>query len=312
MRLRVVQMRWEAERIVSLELVDAAGGMLPPWTAGAHVDVVLKSGLVRQYSLCGAPDDLRSYTVAVLHDPAGRGGSAEIHTGLRVGDEVEVRGPRNHFGLVPATRYVFVAGGIGITPILPMVEKLEREGAPWTLYYLGRTRPAMAFRERLATYGASVHVLPDDEAHGTNVDLIIERARGAHVYCCGPSGLIKVVEDRCGARGMAADCHVERFAVTPPASGEVSGNAPFTAVLASTGREIEVGADRTLLQCLLEGGVDLLFSCEEGVCGSCEVKVLDGIPLHRDSVLSPKEQAKCDRMMACVSRSKTPRIVLGL
>jgi ferredoxin-NADP reductase len=310
MKLRVAQMRYEADRVVSLELVDPAGQPLPEWSPGAHVDLVLPSGLVRQYSMCGDPDERCVYRVAVLHDMASRGGSREVHSTVRVGDVLEVRGPRNHFELVPSDRYVFIAGGIGITPILPMVEKAAARGDDWTLYYLGRSRASMGFRERLLRHGDRVTLLPDDEPHGMTLQRIVASAQGASVYCCGPTGLIEAIESTCEQAGMREHCHVERFAPAP--SADSGHDSPFTAVLARSGREVEVPSGRSLLQCLIDDGVDMLFSCEEGMCGCCEVKVLEGEPLHCDSVLSERERAAGDRMMVCVSRAKTQRLVLDL
>ncbi len=311
MHVSVVQMKLEADNIVSLDLRRADGGDLPPWSPGAHVDVVLKSGLVRQYSLCGTPADLSAYRIAVLREAAGRGGSREIHDSLRLGDVVELRGPRNHFALGAAERYVFIAGGIGITPILPMIEEVAARNAAWSLFYFGRTAGTMAFRQMLGRHGGHVAILPDDRPHGIGLDRIIWAAQGADIYCCGPAGLIQAVESRCAEAGIADRCHVERFApVAPPAEAE-TGEA-FTAVIASTGQEIAVPADRSLLHCLLDHGVDVLFSCEEGMCGSCEVRVLDGQPLHRDAVLNDKEKAQGDRLMVCVSRARSKRLVLKL
>lgn len=372
-RLRLRGMRWEAEGVVSLELDDPAGGELPPWEPGAHLDLVLPSGTVRQYSLCGDPHDRTRYRVAVLRVADGRGGSREVHDALRVGMELEVRGPRNAFALEPAERYVFVAGGIGITPIVAMVREAARSGAEWTLLYGGRTRASMAFVEELeelaagapravgavgasangaahagiaggvagatcangaaragraggaavASGGGRLLILPEDEHGLLDLDRALELADGGPLYCCGPAPLIDALEARCAAAGCPEALRVERFApaakpATDAASGGAAagdgagGGATFRVTLARSGVELEVGPEQSIMEAARAAGVDVPSSCEQGICGTCETRVLDGLPDHRDQLLTPEEQARGETMMVCVSRARSASLTLDL
>jgi len=290
--------------VVQLELVDPTGASLPEWAPGAHVDLHLPGGHLRQYSLCGDPADRERWHVTVLREPEGRGGSACVHDKVAVGDELAVAGPRNHFPLVDAPAHLFVAGGIGITPIRPMIAELERRGRPWRLVYGGRTRASMAYLDELSGDGR-VEVCPQDEVGLLDLDAALGAAPAdAAVYCCGPEGLLRAVEQRVSADRL----HVERFAPKP-----VTGvDAPFEVTLGSSGRTVPVPAGCSILAALEGAGVAVLSSCQEGTCGTCETGVLDGVPDHRDSVLTPAEQAAGDVMMICVSRAASPRLVLDL
>jgi ferredoxin-NADP reductase len=259
---------------------------------------------VRQYSLCGDPADRKCWQVAVLREPDGRGGSACVHDKLTPGDHLDTTHPRNHFPLVDADSYLFIAGGIGITPILPMLAEAR---APWRLTYGGRTRESMAFGDELARYGERVSVWPQDEYGLLNLDTLLGAPRpAAAVYCCGPEPLLRAVEQRCAPDVL----HVERFS---PVADDRPADAPFQVELASSGRVIDVPAGISILTAVRDAGLEVLSSCEEGTCGTCETGVLDGIPDHRDSVLTAAERATAtDIMMICVSRAKTPRLVLDL
>lgn len=297
-----------AEGVVALSLADARGGRLPPWEPGAHVDLVLGPALVRQYSLCGDPADRGSWRVAVLREPDGRGGSAHVHDRLPVGSSVRVRGPRNNFPLAEAPSYLFVAGGIGITPILPMVHQAAATGARWRLLYGGRRRESMAFLGELEGYGDRVRVCPEDETGLLDLDAALGAAGpGTAVYCCGPEPLIAALESRRTAGWPAGTLHVERF------RGAVAGaSEAFEVELKRSGHALPVPADRSILEVVEEAGVAVLSSCREGICGTCETEVLSGVPEHRDALLTPAEQAAGDTMMICVSRSRTPRLTLDL
>lgn len=303
-----------ADGVVLLTLRGGSGVQLPQWEPGAHVDLMLTDELVRQYSLCGDPRDRSVLQVAVLRESAGRGGSAHVHDVLAEGDTVHVRGPRNHFPLEPAKRYVFLAGGIGITPMLPMIDQVETEGADWLLVYGGRSRGSMAFRAELEqTYPGRVTVHPQDEAGLLDLAAILaepgETAADIAVYCCGPEGLLAAVEEHCN-RWPHGALHLERFA---PKAGAMDGpKESFDVELAHTGIVLTVPAERSILDVLWDAGVEILSSCGEGTCGTCEVKVIDGAPEHRDAVLTDDEQEANDAMMVCVSRSRTPRLVLDL
>lgn len=312
--LLVRQVRLEAKAVVSLQLVDPAGGALPSWQPGAHLDLVLPSGLIRQYSLCGDPEETHSYTVAVLRETRGRGGSAEIHDSALVGRELKVRGPRNHFALTPANGYVFLAGGIGITPILAMIRSAAARGLPWHLYYGGRDLAHMAFREELLVLGGDqVHLLPQ-ATHGLpDFTAILGGQPPDHlVYACGPEGMLRAAEEACSAATPPRDFRSERFAVATKATPEPADRGTFTVVLKRSGISLTVPPDRTLLEVVREALPDTPYSCEEGYCGTCETRVIDGLPEHNDQILSPEERARSRTMMICVGRSHTPELILDL
>lgn len=300
----------EATGVVSLLLRHPGGGDLPTWEPGAHIDVLLNDDLVKQYSLCGNPADRRAWQIAVLREPAGRGGSAYVHDKLTEGTAVRVRGPRNHFALRPATRYLFIAGGIGITPILPMTAAAEAAGADWTLLYGGRTRSSMAFSSRLAEFGDRVRTAPQDEAGLLDLAALLDApSSDTLVYCCGPEPLLDAVEERCRNWPTGA-LHVERFKArqaNPDAASE-----GFELVLHRSGLTLTVPPDRSILETARDAGAQVLYSCTEGTCGTCETDILEGEADHRDSVLTPEEQAANETMMICVSRCRGSRLVLDL
>ena len=302
-----------ADGVVSLTLRRPDGGTLPAWTPGAHIDVLLEGdadGLVRQYSLCGQPAERGSWQIAVLREPQGRGGSAYVHDHLREGSTVRVRGPRNNFPLRPATRHLFVAGGVGITPILPMVEAAEAAGADWSLLYGGRTRTSMAFLDRLAAHGERVLVRPQDEYGLLDLAAHLDVPKeGTLVHACGPEPLLRAVQEQC-AGWPPGTLGVERFA--PVAATESGAAAAFELELVRSGLTLTVPPDRSVLETVEEAGVTVDFSCREGTCGTCETDVLDGTPDHRDSLLTEDERAAGDTMLICVSRSCGPRLVLDL
>ncbi|WP_224390462.1 PDR/VanB family oxidoreductase [Pseudonocardia sp. ICBG1293] len=301
MELMVHERRDEADGVVSLTLVRADGADLPAWSPGAHVDVHLTASLTRQYSLCSDPGDRRRWRIGVLREPGGRGGSQYVLDKVHAGDIVEVGAPRNHFELVRAPRYVFVAGGIGITPILPMVAQAERDGADWTLLHGGRSRTSMAFTAELARYGGRVTIAPQDEVGLPDLDtlLAVPRADTA-VYACGPGPLLDAVAERTAA--WPAGClHVERFA--PAAHRDTAPGETFVVEFAASGVRVTVGPDRSILAAAQAAGVRADFSCGEGTCGSCEAPLLAGHVDHRDSVLDDDEREAQDCLMICVSRA---------
>ncbi|MDQ0773224.1 ferredoxin-NADP reductase [Streptomyces aurantiacus] len=307
-----------ADGVLALTLRHPLGEELPVWEPGAHIDVVLGPGLERQYSLCGDPADRHTWRVAVLREPDGRGGSAHVHGQLAAGGKVRVRGPRNHFALRPSPRYLFVAGGIGITPILPMLAAAEAAGARWTLLYGGRTRDSMAFTEELKRYGDRVRLAPQDESGLLDLDSLLDTPRpDTLVYCCGPGPLLDAVEERC-ARWPAGSLHVERFqpkvqeAGETGEAGEAGADTAFEVVLERSGHTLTVPADVSVLDTVRAAGVEVLFSCTEGTCGTCETDVLDGTPDHRDSVLTDEERGAGETMLICVSRCHGKRLVLDL
>lgn len=299
-----------ADGVVELDLVRPDGGRLPSWQPGAHVDVVLGEGLSRQYSLCGDPADAHAWRIAVLLDRETRGGSRAIHESVHEGTTLEVRGPRNRFELRPAARYVFIAGGIGITPILPMIGAVAAAGHEWELHYGGRTAASMAYAAELAErHGDRVRLVPEDEAGLLDLDTILTgRPLGTSVYCCGPAPLLDAVRDRT-KMWPAGTVRTETF------RAEVDQGSPgeaFEVELASTGTVFTVGPDQSILDVLVANQVDVLSSCEEGTCGTCETGILSGTADHRDTVLEPEEQAANTSLMICVSRASCPRLVLDL
>ena len=303
-----------ANGVVALTLARPGGGRLPDWTPGAHIDLVLPDGTIRQYSLCGDRWDAHTYRIAVRREPDGPGGSgasAWIHDRVRPGDLVGMGGPRNNFPLVPAGRYLFIAGGIGITPLVPMVAQASMLAADWTLLYAGRTRASMPFLGELSHLGANrLRVFAGDA--GQRLDLgawLGEPRPDTAVYCCGPDRLLAEVRDRCAAWPRHA-LRTERF--TPAAAPAAAGGGPFEVELARTGATVSVRPGVSVLDAALGAGASVLSSCRRGLCGTCEVTVLDGRPAHRDSLLDDDERAGGDSMFICVSRSAGGRLVLDL
>ncbi|MGW1210195.1 PDR/VanB family oxidoreductase [Streptomyces sp. NPDC002499] len=299
LRLLVAGHETVADGVVQLRL---EGRDLPRWEPGAHLDLVLPSGLVRQYSLCGDPADTSSYTVATRLVEDGRGGSREVHEQVREGMELEVRGPRNRFPLVDAPAHVFVAGGIGITPVLPMLRALG-DGTEWRLLYCGRTRASMPFLAEIEKLGGGgrVTVVAEDEAGLPDLDgLLADVPEDAAVYCCGPEGLMAAVAER------IPRVHLERFA--PRVSSD--GNSEFEVELRRSGRTLTVPADSTVLAAVRAELPDTAYSCAQGFCGTCQQRVLEGEVDHRDELLTDAERA--DSMLICVSRARSDRLVLDM
>jgi ferredoxin-NADP reductase len=303
-----------AEGVVVLDLAHPENEDLPRWGPGAHIDLILDDGLTRQYSLCGDPLDSEVWRVGVLLDPNSRGGSRYVHQNLDEGATVRVRGPRNHFPLVDAQHYRFIAGGIGITPILAMIEAAERAGHDWTLLYGGRTRASMAFAEDLAErYPERVTVWPQDERGLLDLESLFKNPEdNTLVYCCGPEALLGAVEQH-SAHWPAGILHIERFAAKAPTAEEAAEALDqFEVVCQRSGVTFEITSDQSILEVLEEADIPILGSCYEGVCGTCEARVLAGTPDHRDSVLNDTERAAGEVMLVCVSRSRSERLVLDL
>jgi ferredoxin-NADP reductase len=308
-QLVILSAKQEAEDVRSLTLRDPAGEPLPGWNPGAHIDVTTPGGLTSQYSLCGGEPG-RTWQIAALLKRDGKGVSRYLHEKAQPGTLLAVSAPRNHFELVPAGSYLFIAGGIGITPILPMLGSSSTQGVPWRLVYGGRRKSSMAFLEQLKRYNDHVQVLPEDE-HGLLplVDLIHKSDPDGAIYCCGPAPLISAVEAIARDRKLAPP-HVERFAAVEIAPGAVNGS--FEVELAKTGRTIKVAANQTILEALEANGVCAEASCREGVCGTCETAVVAGEIDHRDCVLSEAERKAGRSMMICVSRARSARLTLDV
>ncbi|WP_290513041.1 PDR/VanB family oxidoreductase [Aeromicrobium sp.] len=309
--VRVEAKAMVAEGVVAVSLREVNDRPLPRWEPGAHVDLVLDKAPSRQYSLCGDPEDPHLWRLGILRDPEGSGGSLYVHDELQVGDLVRVRGPRNNFRLVASPRYLFIVGGIGITPILPMIAAAEAAGAEWELVYGGRERASMAFLDELADHGGDrVRVAPQDEVGLLDLEALLGAPRpDTLVYCCGPEALLNAVEQRCTG-WPSGSLHVERFYAKPLTEPVLSDS--FEVYLAQSQVTLTVAPDESILDLVEQAGIVVLSSCAEGICGTCETPVLEGVPDHRDSVLDEDERGANDCMMICVSRACTPRLVLDL
>ncbi|MBF6204035.1 oxidoreductase [Streptomyces gardneri] len=289
----------EAADVVSLTLRAADGGPLPAWRPGAHVDVFLPSGRQRQYSLCGDPADRFRYRIAVRLIPEGGGGSREIHRSLRVGDPLRIRGPRNAFTFIDAPSYLFLAGGIGITPILPMVEAAGTRGC---LVYVGRSRETMPFLADLP----DAEIRPDDEFGPPDVAALLSRAEpGAAVYVCGPPPMLEAAQRCMFELNPTGSLHTERFSALPVVDG-----AEFDLTLIRTGATVRVGADESALTAIHRALPNAPYSCRQGFCGTCKVTVVDGAVDHRDRLLTAPEREK--QMLVCVSRAAGDHLVVDL
>ena len=305
----------EALDIVALELASVSGEPLPPFTAGAHIDLVLGNGLIRSYSLANDPAETDRYVVAVHRDPASRGGSAYVHDVVAVGDRIEVHGPRNNFELVEnAPTVVLIAGGIGITPLWSMIQRLESLGRSWKLFYAVRSRSRCAYEKAIAALEASspgrVHFHFNDEQGGALIDLpaiLAALASDAHVYCCGPNPMLEAFEQATAGRNPCT-VHLEWFRGHTPAATE----GGYSVVLSRSGRTFRIPAGKSVLDVLIEAGLDIAYSCREGVCGACQTNVLEGEPDHRDSYLTPHEKRSGKTMLICCSGATGDRLVLDM
>lgn len=300
-----------ADGVIALTLTDPAGMELPQWSPGAHIDLILSPELTRQYSLCGSTRDLRSYRIGVLRDPRSRGGSQHVHEQLQEGTTVRVRGPRNHFPFIDSPEYLFIAGGIGITPMLPMIASAEAIGADWRLVYGGRSRDSMGFLDELAAYGDRVTVHPQDEVGHLPLNTILAEPRtDVQIYSCGPGPLLDALESA-SAHWPAGSLHIERFAAKdlPASAGALES---FEVVCQRSGVTLKIGPSQSILDAAQDAGIKVLSSCRAGVCGTCDVDVLDGQPDHRDSVLSAAEKASNEFMLVCISRSLSAQLVLDM
>ena len=311
LQLRLQSVTYATRDILVYEFVHPEGASLPAVSPGAHVDVHLANGITRSYSLLHADAAPERYVVGVKLDPNSRGGSRYMHEQLRVGTLVALSQPRNHFPLKEdAAHTVLIAGGIGITPVLCMARQLERLGASWELWYASRSRADLAFLPELAQFGQRVRLHIDDEAHAVlDMAAIVKAAPAhAHFYCCGPGPMLTAYEAAASSR-TPDTVHLERFGATkmPSTSGE-----GFVVQLARTGVELHVPMQSTLLAVLTDNGISIDSSCEAGICGCCEIGVLDGEVDHRDDVLTPAQRAGNKSMMACCSRAKNGRLVLDL
>jgi cytochrome P450/ferredoxin-NADP reductase len=309
--VRVAEVCREADGVARITLEDLHGRVMPSWSPGAHIDVVAGDH-VRKYSLCGDAADRRTLQIAVLRDPAGRGGSVYIHDAVRAGDLIRIRGPKNYFRLdETADDVLLIAGGIGITPVIAMADRLKRLGRTYAINYTGRSRRAMAFLDRLQhDHGHRLTVYAKDEGQRLDLSaLVAARGAGTCVYACGPERLLTPLAALMS--GESERLRVEHFS-SAEARRDARRDTGFDVELQDTKLAVHVAAGETLLQALRGVGIDLASDCEEGLCGSCEVHVLNGEIDHRDKVLSKSERAGQSRMIACCSRAKTGKLVLAL
>lgn len=312
-RVRVVESVTVAPGIQTFVFESSDDNPLSRWRPGAHIDVHLPSGTIRQYSLCGDHEHRDSYRIVVLEIVDGRGGSREVHAALNVGSELEIGVPRNDFRLREAPAYLFVAGGIGITPIMSMIREAARSGKPWRLVYGARTAEHFVFTEELdqlaaATWGKVEYLPQDTVGHAPLPDLVRESV-GQGVYCCGPGPLMDALEAEMDRQSRRGELVIERFAPVPVAVG--SGDASFEVELADSGITLTVDPSTSILEAIRGAGIDVPSSCEMGICGTCETRILEGEADHQDSLLTQDERDAGDIMMICVSRAKSPALVLA-
>lgn len=315
LQVRIARKTREAEDIVVLELTPLEGERLPAFSAGSHIDLEMRPGLVRQYSLCNDPDESHRYVLGILREPNSRGGSIAVHDELAEGGTVRISAPRNHFAMVPARRSLLFAGGIGVTPILCMAERLARVGAEFEMHYCTRSpqRTAFAARMRQSHFATRVHFHHDEGDPAQRLDLAA--VLGAYdaqtqLYVCGPGGFIDHVTRTASARGWP-DAQI-RFEYFAGRAVDTSHDGSFEVRLGRSGRTMCVPAGKTVVRVLAEHGVEVPTACEQGVCGTCLTRVLDGEPEHRDSFLSEAERARNDQFTPCCSRAKSCVLVLDL
>ncbi len=312
-QVQVLARHEEAEGICSYELARADGAPLPAFSAGSHIDVHLPGGLVRQYSLCNDDQETHRYRIAVLRDAASRGGSAAMHEKVQAGDTLTISAPRNHFPLVPSPFTLLLAGGIGITPLLCMAQRLAATGRDFRLHYCTRSLSRTAFKDSVAAFGERARLHLDDGDAARKLDLpaaLTAAPAGTHLYVCGPAGFIDFVVSTAKAAGWPADrIHLEYFGAAPQ---DNAGDQAFQVRIASTGQTYTVPADKTVVTALQEQGVEVLVSCEQGVCGTCLTRVLEGECEHRDMYLTDEEKARHDQFLPCCSRARSPLLVLHL
>lgn len=314
LEVRVSRRHPEAQDILGFELRSLDGASLPPFSAGSHIDVHLPNGLVRQYSLCNDPRERDRYQIGVLLDPASRGGSRCLHEAVEEGAQLRISEPRNLFPLAhEAGRSLLFAGGIGITPILCMAERLAQSGAEFELHYCCRSAERAAFLERLSrsSFAERVQLHFDDGPADQRLDaarLLAAPADDTHLYVCGPGGFMAHVLDSARQAGWdEVRLHREYFAAAPEPQAAAGS---FEVQLASSGQCFQIPPERSVAEVLLEAGVDIPLSCEQGICGTCVTRVLAGEPEHRDLFMTDAEHARNDQFTPCCSRSKSPRLVL--
>lgn len=313
--VKVLKKTLEAQDIASFELAREDGAPLPAFSAGSHIDVRVPGGLTRQYSLCNDAAEQHRYRIAVLRDPASRGGSTAMHDAVNEGDALHISEPRNHFPLQHASRSLLFAGGIGVTPLLCMAQRLAAIGADFTLHYCTRSVERTAFRAEIAASAFADRVRSHYDAGPAEQKLKLDAVLaspdpGTRLYVCGPTSFIDFVVSTAKAKGWSADhIHLEYFGAVPQGS---SGDTAFDVRVASSGKTYTVAAGQSVVQALMDHGIEILTSCEQGVCGTCIARVLEGEPDHRDLYFTDEERAKNDQFTPCCSRARSKILVLDL
>lgn len=311
----VVRKVREAEGIFSFELARADGTPLPAFSAGSHIDVHLPGGLTRQYSLCNDAAEKHCYRIAVLRELASRGGSIAMHDAVQEGDVIHISAPKNHFPLQVAAHTLLFAGGIGVTPLLSMAQQLASIGAHFALHYCTRSAERTAFVQEIhaSSYADKVHFHVDVGPPEQKLDLakaLADSGSDRQLYVCGPGGFIDHVVNTAKASGWSAEqIHVEYFGAAPQ---DNTDDSSFEVRIASTGKTFHVGADKNIIEVLKTNGIEILTSCEQGVCGTCITRILEGEPEHRDMYFTDEEKAANDQFTPCCSRSKSKVLVLDL
>jgi vanillate O-demethylase ferredoxin subunit len=315
LKVRVTNKTLEAEGITSFELSSEDGNMLPSFTAGSHIDVYVKPGIIRQYSLCNHPNETQRYLIGVLRDAQSRGGSVAMHDEVNEGDLIQISEPRNHFQLAHAERTLLFAGGIGVTPLLCMAERLANTGANFEMHYCTRSPAHTAFRRRImaSPFSGRVHFHFDDGHASQKLDLVpllANASGGTHAYICGPAGFISWVTGAAKASGWLDDrVHTEYFTA---GAADISADRSFDVKIASTGQVISIPADEPVTTVLARYGIEIPISCEQGVCGTCLTRILEGEPEHRDLYMTDEERTKNNQFTPCCSRARSSLLVLDL
>lgn len=312
LRSHISRKFYDTADVCVIDLVPLDGGSFPSFSAGSHIDVYLPNGIIRQYSLCNSPDEIHRYQIAVLKEPSSRGGSIAVHDLLQEGQLLEISAPRNHFPLADEHKVLLLAAGIGITPIIAMAETLSLSGREFEMHYATRSPERTPFRQRITQgpFASRVKFHFSDSTRLQIDDLLVTPQQDCHLYVCGPKRFIDAVLFRARSIDWPENhLHYELFSAEV---NKAEDDERFEIKIASSGQVVTVEKDQTVVQALSSAGIDILISCEQGICGTCVTGVLEGVPDHRDSYLTPEEQAANNQFTPCCSRSKTKQLVIDL
>ena len=310
-KLVISHVEYVAENILKIIFNGFENQDLPLWEAGSHLEIRLSSGFIRHYSLCGHADDRKNYEIAVLLEPNSRGGSLEIHQQWKEGEIVEILSIRNNFPLKNSKAITLIAGGIGITPILAMAREADLQGIDFKIYYGGRSLKTMAYLDELKKLPAmACHILPEDENGLLNIKDIVSEAVGTDIYACGPSGLLRALKEE--TQKQHVNFYMEMFSADKQETSSKNENSEFVIELKQSDLTLSVAKDKSILQTLIDADIDVLWSCGEGICGTCAIDVCEGVPDHRDNFLTDIEKKSNQQIMCCVSRCKGKKLVLDI